>query len=248
MTRRSRSGWLNREENLLLLCGVHHHPVDRNGSTYTTEELLAWKEKQVTDGGGYLLQDRDLEELAARLESALDELVQATRLQLQVRLVGGRVGLPSPPQVVCVPLEALEEMGLRGAHLFRVGRLIGVEVENGGTVGAEVEAAGIDIDLGPGHPEPWQYAFPANMLTPWRFPCRVDGRATRRWFDDADSIRGFVDHLFTGRGHVPRRFRAWAWLGNGDRPCSDWLDRADLPIWEPGVGELQLRARYGELG
>jgi len=172
--------------------------------------------------------------------------VQATRLQLQVRLVGGRVGLPSPPQVVCLPLEALEEMGLRGAHLFRPGRLIGVEVENGGAVGAEVEAAGIDIDLSPGHPDPWQYAFPANMLTPWQFPCRVDGRSARRWFDDADSIRGFADHLFTGRGFVPRRFRAWAWLGNGDRPCGDWLDRADLPIWEPGVGELQLSARYGE--
>lgn len=76
------------------------------------------QQKQVTEGGGYLVEDEDLEELVARLESALDELVQATQLQLQVRLVGGRVGLPSPPQVVCVPLEALEEMGLRGAHLF----------------------------------------------------------------------------------------------------------------------------------
>jgi hypothetical protein len=56
---------LNSPENLLLLCGVHHHPVDRNGSQYTTEKLLEWKENQVIEGGGYLVQDDDLENLAA---------------------------------------------------------------------------------------------------------------------------------------------------------------------------------------
>jgi hypothetical protein len=35
--------------------------------------------------------------------------------------------------------------------------------------------------------------------------------------------------------------------GNGERHAGDWLARADLPIWEPGVTENQLRTRYREL-
>ena len=143
---------LNNDANLLLLCGVHHQPVDRNGSKYTTEKLLQWKERQIAEGGGFTVRDENVADLAARLESSLDELVQATRLQLQVRLVGGRLGLPVPSQVVRIDLDAFEEFGRPGGHLFRPGRLIGVEVENRGPVGAEVCAAGIDIDLGPGQP------------------------------------------------------------------------------------------------
>jgi hypothetical protein len=36
-------------------------------------------------------------------------------------------------------------------------------------------------------------------------------------------------------------------LGNGEEHAGDWVAHADLPIWEPGTGEEQLRARYGEL-
>ena len=140
---------LNSDGNLLLLCGVHHHPVDRNGSKYTTAELLEWKRAQATEGGGFSVQDDNITELVARLESSLDELVQATRLQMRARLVGGRLGYPTTPTVVLLPLEGLEEAERKGGHLYRPGRLIGVEVENRGPVGAEVRAAGIDIDHGP---------------------------------------------------------------------------------------------------
>ena len=51
---------LNGDANLLLLCGVHHHPVDRNGSKYTTEELLRWKKVQVAEGGGFTVRDSDV--------------------------------------------------------------------------------------------------------------------------------------------------------------------------------------------
>jgi hypothetical protein len=125
--------------------------------------------------------------------------------------------------------------------------LIGVEVENRGTVGAEVEAAGIEIDLGPAHKGPWQYAFPANTFTPWQFPCRVDGHSARRWFEDEFSLRGFVDRLYKRTGSGPQRFRAWAALGNGDRLRGSWRARADLPIWEIGDGEEQLRRRFSQL-
>jgi hypothetical protein len=145
-------------------------------------------------------------------------------------------------------LDGLDEIDSRMGHLFRPGRLIGVEVENHGIVGAEVQAAGIDIDLGPGQASPWQYAYPANGITPWEFPCRVDGHATRVWFETEDRIRGFLDRLYATRGLAPQRFRPWAALGNGGRLGGDWTSRADLPVWEPGVGEAQLRARFGESG
>lgn len=34
-------------ENLLLLCGVHHPPIDRHESEYSVDELLSWKTGQV---------------------------------------------------------------------------------------------------------------------------------------------------------------------------------------------------------
>ena len=237
---------LNSEENLLLLCGVHHHPVDVNRSKYTTEELLGWKKEQTSEDGGFTVQDGEIKDLAARLESSLGELVQATRLQLHVLLVGGWIGAVTG-EVVRVELDVFEEFGRRGAHLFRPERLIGVEVQNQGPVGAEVRAAGIDFDLGPGFPALWQYAFAPNDFTPWQFPCRVDGHSARDWFDDEHALRRFADRLLADHGHGPRRFRAWALLGNGERHTGDWLARADLPIWESGTGEEQLRARYGEL-
>jgi hypothetical protein len=237
---------LNAEENLLLLCGVHHHPVDVNGSKYATEELLGWKKEQTAEGGGFTVQDDDIKDLAARLESSLGELVQATRLQLHVLLVGGWISRFTG-EVARVELDVFEEFGRRGAHLFRPERLIGVEVQNHGALGAEVRAAGIDYDLGPELPAPWQYAFPPNNLTPWQFPCRVDGHSARDWFEDEHALRRFADRLFADHGQGPKRFRAWAMVGNGERHTGDWLARADLPIWEPGVAENQLRTRYREL-
>lgn len=44
------SGSINSFENLLLLCGEHHPPVDRHESTYSVEELLDWKEMQSRQG------------------------------------------------------------------------------------------------------------------------------------------------------------------------------------------------------
>lgn len=47
-------------------------------------------------------------------------------------------------------------------------------------------------------------------------------------------------------GVAPRRFRAWAAIGNGDLLLGGWIPRADLPIWEPGLGEAGLRFLFGE--
>lgn len=115
---------VNSEENLLLLCGKHHHPVDGNESTYSIEELLEWKKAQVTGTGGFIVGDEDVGGLAAVLQASIDELVQATRLQMQVRLVGGRVGRGAP-EVARMNLDGLDEVGSTMGHLFRPGRLIG---------------------------------------------------------------------------------------------------------------------------
>jgi hypothetical protein len=235
---------LNAEENLLLLCNPHHHPVDSNESEYTIDQLLEWKKAQVTASGGFLVGDEEVAGLAAALQVSLDEIVQSTRLQVQVRLVGGRIGWT--PGVARMNLDGLGETEQTMGHLFRPGRLIGVEAENRGMVGADVQAAGIEIDHGPEQPGPWQYAFPDNRITQWGLPCRIDGHATRVWFETEDRIRGFTDALFVARGLSPQRFRSFAELGDGDRVHGDWIARADLPIWEPGTGEAQLRARFGE--
>jgi hypothetical protein len=236
---------LNSEGNLLLLCGVHHHPVDRNESTYTIEELQQWKEKQVAEGGGFTLRDDEIAALAARLESALDELVRATRPQLRVQVVGGRIphGMSN---VVRIDLAAFEEHGRRAAHLYRPERLVGVEAENQGPVSVQVRTGGIDIDHGPDQPGPWQYAFAANNLTPWQFPCLVDGYSACVWFDGSDHIRAFTVSLYRTRGLVPRAFRPWVIIGNGDRLNGEWFPRADLPVWGADTGEDQLRAFFGD--
>ncbi|MEV7345502.1 hypothetical protein [Streptomyces sp. NPDC093544] len=44
------SSSINAFENLLLLCGEHHPPVDRHESSYSVEELLDWKEGQSRQG------------------------------------------------------------------------------------------------------------------------------------------------------------------------------------------------------
>ncbi|WP_051179946.1 hypothetical protein [Nocardia concava] len=41
---------INLPENLLLLCGIHHKPVDEHASRYPVEELLLWKARQISDG------------------------------------------------------------------------------------------------------------------------------------------------------------------------------------------------------
>ncbi|MFI5495264.1 hypothetical protein [Actinoplanes sp. NPDC051859] len=41
------SSLVDEEENLLLLCGVHHKPVDDHVSAYSVDELLIWKRRQI---------------------------------------------------------------------------------------------------------------------------------------------------------------------------------------------------------
>lgn len=75
---------LDSDENLLLLCGVHHHVVDQNGSKYSTEELLGWKKAQAAEGGGFAIEDNEI--LAARVRAAERSLMDlALRVNRDLR-------------------------------------------------------------------------------------------------------------------------------------------------------------------
>lgn len=80
-------GDINGTENLLLLCGIHHRPVDRHESLYSTEELLVWKAQQVVDAGaGTSISDEDVRAFARLSHEERTALAQVARLAQ--RLVG----------------------------------------------------------------------------------------------------------------------------------------------------------------
>ncbi|MEU4526541.1 HNH endonuclease signature motif containing protein [Amycolatopsis sp. NPDC024027] len=54
---------INDEENLLLLCGTHHKPVDDHESIYPVEELLAWKRNQVAAANDQTLSEGQVEQI-----------------------------------------------------------------------------------------------------------------------------------------------------------------------------------------
>ena len=58
---------LNSDENLLLLCGTHHFPVDQHDSKYAIDELEVWKKAQIAEGGGFSVRDEEIADMATRL-------------------------------------------------------------------------------------------------------------------------------------------------------------------------------------
>lgn len=78
------AGDINGPDNLLLLCGKHHRAVDRHASTYTTAELLVWKQEQVSAGGGLPLDDQDVRHYRRLSEQERGALQQVARLAQRV--------------------------------------------------------------------------------------------------------------------------------------------------------------------
>ncbi|WP_143466817.1 hypothetical protein [Lentzea kentuckyensis] len=62
----------NSEENLLLLCGEHHKPVDDHESVYTIDELLEWKQRQAAEQTRLDLTDELLNKVVEHLEHLAD--------------------------------------------------------------------------------------------------------------------------------------------------------------------------------
>ena len=173
---------INSEENLLLLCTVHHRPVDRDDSVFSTRELLAWKEAQQAQGGGFKVEDAEVIDLVQRLEEIMVTLVGATQLSVEVSLLGG-YGLGT--SIAFVPLAAFPEISLptmpTGLTRYRA-----VEASNTGMVGADVTKAGIELDVGHREFHP-QWCFPDNSR--FTFPYRLEGHSAAQWFVAAEQVR-----------------------------------------------------------
>lgn len=61
-------GKINSPENLLLLCGTHHKPVDEHASIYPVDELLQWKAQQIRDGIQREVSDQDVARIVRHYE------------------------------------------------------------------------------------------------------------------------------------------------------------------------------------
>jgi hypothetical protein len=65
----------------LLLCGLHHRPVDRHESLYSIDELLTWKAEQIEFGGaGTTLSEADVRAYARLSIEERTALAQLARL------------------------------------------------------------------------------------------------------------------------------------------------------------------------
>jgi hypothetical protein len=211
---------LNAEENLLLLCTVHHRPVDRDDSVYTTNELLAWKEAQQAEGGRFEVEDSEVVGLAQRLEEVMVSVLGATQLSVEVTLLGG---YDLGASIVFVPLAAFPEVSFPTMPTILT-RCLAVEVSNTGLVAADVTKAGIELDIG--HAE-WypQWCFPGNSR--YTFPHRLGSHSSAQWFVSAEQVKAILS------SNLPiQHFRAFTGLGNNRTLKSEWEEARDLRVWE----------------
>jgi hypothetical protein len=78
-------GDLNGPENLLLLCGVHHKPVDRHESTYPIADLERWKVDQLASAGdGTRVSDDEVLAIVRITPEERHAVEQITRLGYRV--------------------------------------------------------------------------------------------------------------------------------------------------------------------
>lgn len=79
---------LDEEENLLLLCGKHHKPVDDHESVYPVDELLDWKRKQVAAANGQDLSEGQVERISLHYDlnrighDGFEKMCQALTVQV----------------------------------------------------------------------------------------------------------------------------------------------------------------------
>ena len=75
------TGDLNGPDNLMLLCGIHHRPVDQHDSIYTIAELEQWKLAQrASAGAGIHLTESDAKTYARLTEDENNILIVIARL------------------------------------------------------------------------------------------------------------------------------------------------------------------------
>ncbi len=233
---------LNTEENLLLLCGKHHTPVDQNESVFRTEELLVWKAAQVAQVGGTVVSDADLANLVRTLESTLSALYDALRVAVTIDAVGGRIAGES---ILVMPLEGLTQTTVPDEADPTL--LLGVKVVNKGSTGIDVTSAGIQIDVGHADGILSTWSFDGRWCR-HSFPYRLEGRSTEHWYVDAATITATLALLAKKARRTPLRFRPFADLGDDTREEGEWRSAVHLPIWKEGMTEDRLQAMSPDAG
>jgi hypothetical protein len=224
---------LNEAGNLLLLCGKHHTPVDQNESVFTTEELLDWKAAQVAQGGGTVVTDADIANLATSLQSALAVLLEALSVSVEVALVGGR---STPRGALAMPIEGLQRIKVVQGEVGRE-LLVGVEVTNHGGVDTDVAVVGLEVDVGDGLRAPYLFG---GQFCEEPTPYRLKGHSGRCSFaTDAELVAGVLRPLLE-RGRIPTQVRPFAVLGDKTRVEGAWVSTVILPIWAAGTTEEDI--------
>jgi hypothetical protein len=225
---------INNEENLLLLCGKHHTPVDQNESVFTTGELLEWKAAQLAQGGGIVVNDTDLANLMETLESTLSALYDALRVAISLDVVGGR---PEGGVVIVMPLEGVRTISMESTSPTI---LVGVKVVNKGSAAVDITGAGWHIDFGAGDDKLGSWIFGSKWCQ-YSFPHRLEGRSTAYWYVEENAIRATFAKVGKQHRVMPRRVRPFAHIGDDTTEIGDWLDVTQLPFWREE--ELELFAK-----
>ncbi|WP_432877413.1 hypothetical protein ACQPYH_28675 [Kribbella sp. CA-245084] len=221
---------IDTEENLLLLCGLHHRPVDHHESVYPIEELLEWKRRQVAEARtARRFSDEQIAQIAGQVQSALAALYE-------VRLTVQPVGLILTAEgFVRTPLLSLSEVTVTGD----LGHYLGIEVVNEGLVPVSIDAVGIDVDVDAR--DHISYHFRVGEWAPPFGARRIESKATALYPADIPTVSGHIVDVARSRSRVPRRFKTFA-EGAGAREDGLWLPVLDLPVWKPGMTETKLEA------
>jgi hypothetical protein len=104
------TGHIDGPDNLLLLCGKHHAPVDRHESIYPTTELLEWKRRQVeTAGSGTPISTTEARRFTLLTQQELDAMRDIARLTTRVERACAR-GRDNLNQIESDRRRALEQM------------------------------------------------------------------------------------------------------------------------------------------
>jgi hypothetical protein len=126
---------IDSEENLLLLCGIHHKPVDDHESVYTIEELVGWKTQQVASGTQREFSEQQLAQVMQYVERALTAL---SEVRLAVQPIGVIIAGNTR---MSVPLAGLARTTV---SVTDQDRYLGVEIVNEGLVAVTIDAVRID--------------------------------------------------------------------------------------------------------
>lgn len=223
---------INSEENLLLLCGKHHKPVDDHESVYGVDELLGWKRRQVAEGTGRELSEHQLAQIVQHLEQSLAVL---TKVKLTVRPVGV---IHTGFNRISIPLAGL---AMTTVSTPERDRYLGVEVVNEGLVPVTIDAVGIDLDVeapsDQGYPG-YQFLLDDPLCCPLR---RIEGKSSATWLAHPPTVGAVVMQIARDCLRMPSHFRPYVLPGAGDRVEGQWVSATQLPIWEPGMTEERLQ-------